>query len=120
MCGIAGIIYFDKKDAQEASIQKMMQGIKNRGPDDEGVFIDKNVGLGFVRLSIIELSIAGHQPMHSMDERYVIVFNGEIYNYIELRGELEREGVLFQTKTDTEVLLNAYIHWGEDCLHRFN
>jgi asparagine synthase (glutamine-hydrolysing) len=98
----------------------MMQIMKHRGPDDEGVFLENNIGLGFVRLSIIDLSPAGHQPKLSQDGRYVIVFNGEIYNYIELREELKQVGVVFVTNTDTEVLLNAYIHWGEDCMNRFN
>ncbi len=120
MCGICGIVRFDKQIVQEEPILKMMLLMKHRGPDDEGIFMDENVGLGFVRLSIIDLSAAGHQPMPSKDGRYAIVFNGEIYNYIELREELQKEGVLFNTKTDTEVLLNAYIHWGEDCMHRFN
>ena len=120
MCGIAGVINFNQQQPKEASIRKMMQLMKHRGPDDEGIFIENNIGLGFVRLSVIDLSIAGHQPMPSKDERYVIVFNGEIYNYVELREELIKEGVIFYTKTDTEVLLNAYIHWGEDCMHRFN
>ena len=73
-----------------------------------------------MRLSIVDLSSAGHQPMISSNGRYVIVFNGEIYNYIELREELRNEGVAFSTQTDTEVLLNAYIHWGDNCMHRFN
>ena len=120
MCGICGIINLNDQAVQEAPIRKMMQLMKHRGPDDEGVFIEKNVGLGFVRLSIIDLSQAGHQPKLSQDERYVIVFNGEIFNYIELREELQKEGIIFTTKTDTEVLLNAYIQWGEDCMHRFN
>ena len=120
MCGICGIIHFDDTGVQESSILNMMQLMKHRGPDDEGVFIEKTIGLGFVRLSIIDLTKAGHQPKLSLDERYVIVFNGEIYNYIELREELQKEGVHFITKTDTEVLLNAYIRWGEDCMHRFN
>jgi asparagine synthase (glutamine-hydrolysing) len=94
--------------------------MKHRGPDDEGVFIENNVGLGFVRLSIIDLSSSGHQPMFSKDERFVLVFNGEIYNYIELRNELEKEGYIFFTRTDSEVMLNAYIKWGEECISRFN
>jgi asparagine synthase (glutamine-hydrolysing) len=120
MCGICGIVDLNNHGVQEAQIRQMMQIMKHRGPDDEGVFIENNVGLGFVRLSIIDLTSAGHQPKLSQDERYVIVFNGEIYNYIELREELQKEGVIFATKTDTEVLLNAYIQWGEDCLDRFN
>jgi asparagine synthase (glutamine-hydrolysing) len=120
MCGICGIIRFDNRPVQESPIRGMMNIMKHRGPDDEGVFTEHNIGLGFVRLSIIDLSLAGHQPMFSKDERYVLVFNGEIYNYIELRKELESEGLIFYTKTDSEVLLNSYIRWGEKCLSRFN
>lgn len=120
MCGICGIINFNQQQVEESPIRNMMQIMKHRGPDDEGVFIENNVGLGFVRLSILDLSMAGHQPMFSHDNKYIIVFNGEIYNYIELREELIKEGIKFGSQTDTEVLLNAYIHWGEDCLSRFN
>jgi asparagine synthase (glutamine-hydrolysing) len=120
MCGICGIIHFDNKPVQEAPIRKMMAIMKHRGPDDDGVFLENNIGLGFVRLSIIDLSAAGHQPMFSNDKRYVMVFNGEIYNYLELREELKKEGYIFSTQTDSEVLLKSYIHWGEECLHKFN
>lgn len=120
MCGIAGIIHFNNKSPEETQIRGMMRQIKHRGPDDDGVFIEDAVGLGFVRLSIIDLSPDGHQPMFSLDERYVLVFNGEIFNYIELREELESNGISFRTKTDTEVLLNSYIYWKDDCLHHFN
>lgn len=120
MCGICGIITLNNEPVREAPIRQMMQIQKHRGPDDEGVFVEDSVGLGFVRLSILDLSPAGHQPMFSPDKRYVVVFNGEIFNYIELREELKREGYSFSTGTDTEVLLAAYRHWGEDCLHRFN
>lgn len=120
MCGIAGIIHFNKKSPEETKIRGMMRQIKHRGPDDDGIFIEDAVGLGFVRLSIIDLSPDGHQPMISWDERYVLVFNGEIFNYVELREELQSKGMGFRTKTDTEVLLNAYIFWKDDCLHHFN
>lgn len=120
MCGIAGIINFDQRQVEESQLRRMMRVIKHRGPDDEGVFLHKDIGLGFVRLSIIDLTKAGHQPMLSDDERYVITFNGEIYNYLELKSELQREGVVFNTNTDTEVLLKAYIKWGEECQHKFN
>ncbi len=93
---------------------------KHRGPDDEGVFICDNIGLGFVRLSIIDLSSDGHQPFHSNDGQYVMVYNGEIFNYIELREELIALGHIFRTQTDTEVLLTAYRQWGKNCLDRFN
>lgn len=89
MCGICGIINFNQTLVQENSITQLMHSMKHRGPDDEGIFIDGNVGLGFVRLSIIDISPAGHQPMFSYDGRYVMVFNGEIYNYIEIRKELQ-------------------------------
>ena len=120
MCGICGIINFSGKPAEECTILNMMQTMKHRGPDDEGIFIDSNVGLGFVRLSIIDLSPTGHQPMFDITGRYVIVFNGEIYNYLELREDLGKKGYKFRSSTDTEVLLYSYIEWGEDCLDRFN
>ena len=121
MCGICGIIY--KNEAFEASAQAvmpMMEQMKHRGPDDSGIYCNKNLALGFVRLSIIDLSKAGHQPMLSEDENYVLVFNGEIFNYIELREELVKLGVSFISKTDSEVLLKAFIHWGEEVQHKLN
>jgi asparagine synthase (glutamine-hydrolysing) len=120
MCGICGIIQFNQQPVQEAPILKMMRSMKHRGPDDEGVFVEKNVGLGFVRLSILDLSRAGHQPFKSEDNRYVIVLNGEVYNYIELRDILREKGYIFRSNTDTEVALKSYIEWGEECLEHFN
>jgi len=120
MCGICGIIRFDNQPVQESPVRKMMQIMKHRGPDDEGIFLEDNTGLGFVRLSIIDLSPAGHQPMFSHDKRYVIVYNGEIYNYIELREELKSKGYSFTSNSDTDVLLASYIEWGEECLYKFN
>jgi asparagine synthase (glutamine-hydrolysing) len=120
MCGISGIINLKGKEVHASNIQSMMSAMKHRGPDDEGVFVHQNLGLGFVRLSIIDLSTAGHQPMKSADERYTLVFNGEIFNYVELREELKHKGHVFKTDTDTEVLINSYIEWGEDCQHKFN
>lgn len=119
MCGINGIVKFNSKVISEEEISLMMARQKHRGPDDEGFFIEENVGLGFVRLSILDLSSAGHQPMLSEDGRYVLVFNGEIYNYIELRETLSKD-FIFVTKTDTEVLLNAFRLWGKECLSRLN
>ena len=98
----------------------MMAAMKHRGPDDEGVFVDNNIGLGFVRLSILDLSSSGHQPMISRDGRYVLIYNGEIFNYVELRHELQQKGHVFTTQTDTEVVLAAYREWAEECLPRFN
>ncbi len=135
MCGICGIIKFDNSTPEAEKIQVMMNVMKHRGPDDEGMFIEENIGLGFVRLSILDLSPLGHQPMFSSDQvisektlrqaqgddgRFVIVYNGEVYNYIELRDELRDRGYDFKSNTDTEVVLNSYIEWGEDCLNKFN
>lgn len=120
MCGIVGQLNLENKAIEQESISLMMQKMKHRGPNDNGTFIEESVGFGFVRLSIIDLSADGHQPMTSIDGNYVIVFNGEIFNYIELREELIQKGYTFRTKTDTEVLLNAYIEWGEDGLNKLN
>ena len=120
MCGISGIINTSGELVSEEKILRMMHKMKHRGPNDEGHFIKDGVALGFVRLSIIDLSESGHQPMYSSNRNLIIVFNGEIFNYIELREELKALGHNFQTDTDTEVLLNSYIEWGEECQHRFN
>jgi asparagine synthase (glutamine-hydrolysing) len=120
MCGICGVVNLENHPVKEQVLHPMMQAMKHRGPDDQGTFSDNNVALGFVRLSIIDLSTAGHQPMFSDDGRYVLIFNGEIFNYIEIKEELISMGHSFTTKTDSEVLLKAYIQWGEDCLNRFN
>jgi asparagine synthase (glutamine-hydrolysing) len=116
MCGLAGILGPGPKQAQ---IEGMVASQHHRGPDAQGIFISMNGGcvLGHNRLSILDLSSAGKQPMSDPEERYWIIFNGEIYNYLELRAELG-DGYLFRTKTDTEVLLAAYLKWGQDCLNR--
>jgi asparagine synthase (glutamine-hydrolysing) len=120
MCGICGIVSFSDSPVKEESIRKMMQIQKHRGPDDEGLYIKDNIGLGFVRLSILDLSLAGHQPMFSEDGNYILIFNGEIFNYIELREELKLLGWKFSSGTDSEVLLAAYQQWGDDCLDKLN
>ena len=125
MCGIAG--FWDtthrfNNDEAEAALLGMTSAIRHRGPDDEGHFFDKSagLGLGFRRLSIVDLSQEGHQPMTSASGRYVIVFNGEIYNHTRLRPELEKAGFAFRGHSDTEVLLAAIEHWGiEAALDRF-
>src|SRR5690606_14061582 len=94
--------------------------LSHRGPDDQGTYSDHMVGLGHRRLSIIDTSSAGHQPMSSEDGRYHIVYNGEIYNYKEIRAELEYLGVGFQSDCDTEVLLKHFIHKGQKCLDDLN
>src|SRR3990172_7186489 len=96
----------------------MTNSLGHRGPDDEGIFIDRNLGLGHKRLSILDISQLGHQPMESDNGRYVIVHNGEIYNYREIRKELP--DYPFKSNTDTEVILASYITWGKDCLKKFN
>lgn len=120
MCGISGIIHLDRAPVPEPQIWDMIKAMKHRGPNDNGTFFEDGVGFGFVRLSIIDLSPAGHQPMFSHDERYVIIFNGEIFNYVELREELKSKGHQFRTQTDTEVLIQSYVEWGEDMLHKLN
>ncbi len=121
MCGIAGFIYKDAgKSVQRGRLKKMTDAIAHRGPDAEGLFVEKNIALGHRRLSIIDLSDKGNQPMFSHDNRYVIVFNGEIYNYIELKQELQKKGAVFQNQTDTEVIMEAYRYWGANCVKRFN
>jgi asparagine synthase (glutamine-hydrolysing) len=119
MCGIAGIINQNNAPVDEQIINRITDAVAHRGPDGRGVYIDNNVALGHRRLSIIDLSDHASQPMFYGDD-LAIVFNGEIYNYIELREELKKAGFIFQTQSDTEVILAAYKHWGNDCLHRFN
>ncbi len=121
MCGIAGCFYKRSISGLETELVRDMNTIQqHRGPDDEGLFCDRTCVLGHRRLSIIDLSDAGHQPYSSDDGRYILVYNGEIYNYIELRDDLQKSGWQFKTKTDTEVLLKAYQHYGLDCLSKFN
>ncbi|PJE43424.1 MAG: asparagine synthase (glutamine-hydrolyzing) [Pseudomonas sp.] len=120
MCGIAGLIYLDNKPVSPVVLQRMTDAIAHRGPDGEGHWIEGNVGFGHRRLAIIDLSPAGHQPMASTSQRYVMVYNGEVYNYRELRVELEALGYQFRSRTDSEVVLNALIAWGPKGLERFN
>ena len=114
MCGINGIYGFADPGKIREGVSLMNDALSHRGPDDEGIYVTENgiVGLGHRRLSIIDLSSAGHQPMHSSDKRYTIVFNGEIYNFRELKKDLKNYS--FKTGTDTEVILAAYERWGID------
>lgn len=120
MCGIAGLIHLDNNPVSPVVLQRMTDAIAHRGPDGEGHWIEGNVGLGHRRLAIIDLSPAGHQPMASISQRFVMVYNGEVYNYRELRTELEALGYQFRSRTDSEVVLNALIAWGAKGLERFN
>lgn len=120
MCGISGIFNFNGQHVDAVQLKKMNQLIHHRGPDGEGTFIDNNIGLGSNRLAIIDLREIANQPMFDTTGRYVIVYNGEIFNYIELRDELLNKGYEFYTKSDTEVILNLYKAYGEECLHKMN
>jgi len=120
MCGIAG--YFQlggKKPLDKDLLVSMVTMIRHRGPDEFGAFFDNRCALGQARLSIIDLS-TGSQPLANEDEKIWITFNGEIFNYVELRPELEKLGHHFRTTSDTEVIVHAYEQWGKDCLERFN
>ncbi|HPN83779.1 MAG TPA: asparagine synthase (glutamine-hydrolyzing) [Victivallales bacterium] len=119
MCGFITTISKKNTVFPQDSLRRMASIISHRGPDDSGFFFSESLSLAFRRLKIIDLSEKGHQPMFSQDGRYVIVFNGEIYNYMEIREELKKKGIVFNSDSDTEVLLNSYIQWGEKCLHKF-
>jgi asparagine synthase (glutamine-hydrolysing) len=120
MCGIAGFINFEaNKKAEETVIRNMTDRITYRGPDGSGYYIYENLALGHRRLSIIDLS-TGDQPMFSADRSIAIIFNGEIYNYVELRQELIKLGYTFTTNSDTEVIINAYREWGINCQEKLN
>jgi asparagine synthase (glutamine-hydrolysing) len=120
MCGFAALVRLDKAEADREAVARMAAAISHRGPDDSGSYFEGPVGLGFRRLSILDLTPTGHQPMATADGRFVIVFNGEIYNYVELRRELSALGYRFRSTGDTETLLYAYAHWGPDCLPKLN
>ena len=122
MCGINGIVNAPSTRGQDsrAHITAMNAALVHRGPDDEGQYHDAGVALGFRRLAINDLSAAGHQPMSNEDGSLWLVFNGEIYNYLELIPELRARGHVFASRCDAEVVLHAYEEWGEDCVQRFN
>jgi asparagine synthase (glutamine-hydrolysing) len=119
MCGISGIFDLSGKPIGQALLERMTSIIRHRGPDGDGQFVDNEVGLGHRRLSIIDVG-GGGQPIGNEDGKIQIVFNGEIYNFIELRKELESAGHVFKTKSDTEVIVHAYEQWGVKCVKRFN
>ena len=120
MCGICGIFNLNGEPVSPVDLRKMTDAIAHRGPDGEGFYTDSFIGLGHRRLAIIDLSPAGHQPMLTQDGQFAIIYNGEVYNFQELRAELESLGYQFRSRTDTEVVLNAYAEWGTECLNRFN
>jgi asparagine synthase (glutamine-hydrolysing) len=121
MCGISGILTFNQNTSiSRELIQKMSEAIQHRGPDDEGIYLNGSIALGHRRLAIIDLSPDGHQPMAGPDDSTWLVYNGEIYNYLDLRAELEARGHQFKSQSDTEVILHAYQEYGCDCLSHFN
>lgn len=122
MCGIAGIWNADNPDRAKLAVRRMAAAMARRGPDHEGFWTspDRALHLGFRRLAILDRSSAGHQPMMSSDGTSVVVFNGELYNFAELKGELEGAGVSFRSRSDTEVVVEALRRWGRDALRRFN
>jgi asparagine synthase (glutamine-hydrolysing) len=120
MCGINGILYLQQQKADARILAKMRDALAHRGPDDSGIFIDENLGLGHRRLSILDTSAAGHQPFLSEDERYAMVFNGEIYNFREFHPELKAAGYDIKTQSDTEVLMKLFQIHGTKMLNRLN
>src|SRR5687768_6321039 len=121
MCGIAG--FYGAPGTQVDArllVERMVDAIRHRGPDGQGVYVDSSVGLGHARLSIIDLSPSGHQPMSNEDGSLWLTFNGEIFNYIELRRDLEAKGRRFRSTSDTETILHSYAEKGPDCVQDFN
>ena len=120
MCGIAGVFNFNFKDFScEQSLRRMLSVIRHRGPDESGIYLGENIGLGSVRLSIVDLS-TGQQPLSDESGNYWIVYNGEVFNYPELRADLEKKGVRFKTTCDTEIVVQMYAMYGAGCLKYFN
>ena len=119
MCGIAGIARTEPRGVDETTLLRMANALHHRGPDGKGIYAGRRVGFAHARLSIIDLS-GGSQPLTNEDGQVVVTFNGEVYNYVELRAELQARGHVFKTRTDTEVLVHAWEQWGEAMLHRLN
>lgn len=119
MCGVACILNLSGDNLDKSRIKIMIDEINHRGPDFKDFYIDEYISLGHARLSIIDLTESANQPFY-WRERYVVVFNGEIYNYLEIKKELINNGISFKTNSDTEVLIAAYEFWGEDCQNKFN
>src|SRR5262245_60801405 len=116
MCGIVGFTHLRKR-LPDSVLASAVASITHRGPNQQGVFECEEVSLGATRLSILDIA-GGDQPIYSADRDVVIVYNGEVFNFVELRQELEREGAIFHTHCDTEVILQAFLHWGDACFAR--
>ncbi|MBI4796644.1 MAG: asparagine synthetase B, partial [Deltaproteobacteria bacterium] len=119
MCGICGMVLKAGEAVDQESLWRMNRTLIPRGPDEQQVYVDRHLGLGHCRLSIIDLS-GGRQPMASRDGRWRLVYNGEVYNYVEIRRELEELGESFRTTSDTEVILTAFQRWGDKAFSRFD
>lgn len=119
MCGICGILRLDDAPIDRILIGRMTRALAHRGPDGEGFHFGEGIGLGHRRLSIIDID-GGAQPIFNEAGTICVVFNGEIYNFVELREELEQAGHVFRTRSDTEVIVHAYEQWGTDCVKQFN
>ena len=120
MCGIAGLVDLHGGEISQETIHSMTHAVSHRGPDGNGVWFRNNIALGHCRLSIVDLSQAANQPMKANSERYILSYNGEIYNYIEIRNDLEKKGYQFKSNSDTEVVLNSLIEWGTEAILKFN
>ena len=120
MCGIAGILTFDGSEASRGEVLAMTRALAHRGPDGEGVYVSGPIGLGHRRLAVLDLEETGNQPMPFAGGRYWITYNGEIYNFLELKSSLQAHGHRFRGTSDTEVILAAYVQWGEACQLRLN
>lgn len=118
MCGILGQI--SDRDIDQKAFSQQLMLLNHRGPDDHGVWIDKNIGLGHTRLSILDLSSHGHQPMRSKDENYVLIYNGEVYNFKEIKKDLQSKGYIFTSDSDTEVILNGFLEYKEAIVDKLN
>jgi asparagine synthase (glutamine-hydrolysing) len=119
MCGICGILHLNGRPVDPGLLRRMTAVLRHRGPDDEGFFVENGLGLGFRRLSIIDLT-GGHQPMSNEDQTVTVVFNGEIYNFVELRTDLQHQGHTFRTSSDTEVIVHGFEAWDDDVVHHLN
>ena len=119
MCGICGVYHFGDEPVDRRRLDAMTSILRHRGPDGDGSYVSQGIGLGHRRLSIIDVE-GGSQPITNEDQSVQLVFNGEIYNFVELREELEKKGHVFRTRSDTEVIVHGYEEWGLDCVSRFN
>ncbi|RMH37836.1 MAG: asparagine synthase (glutamine-hydrolyzing) [Nitrospirae bacterium] len=119
MCGIAGLMYRDGGRVSHQTVARMCETLVHRGPDDQGIFVDRQIGIGMRRLNVIDL-VSGHQPIANENEQIWVVFNGEIYNFQDLRMELENRGHKFRTHSDTETIVHAYEEYGPECVSKFN